>query len=877
MEKFCSGCTDCTECRKPYELNFSKDISLVWEQPGNLPVMLDDNPEDYLPPLNAFEGIHTVVAINLHQDILMSLPEVLARASVKALIVPLEDPLWLQSGARRQVEKKAIEVGIEAVFPKPFCDLKESEEHPEINRFINYFRIGTPQFQIRRVDGVVQEAKVLRSSPCGDAYFVAHNLSGVPDNDKLLDFVSSKWHTYPCTASMTKDRELKDTILHRGGHIHHEAVAAALSLAEDRQRSADPAVQQFLTRNLPADTAYDRFLRQQPQCDYGDTGLCCRICIQGPCRITAAAPKGVCGATAYTIVARNLLRSVLAGAAAHSDHAKHILLTLKALAEGGAGDYTIGSPKKLQVVAERFGIPTASREQLAILHDLVELGLADFSRLTGGNLEWVINTVAPGRIRKFHETDILPSGIFDTLATGMAQTHLGMDADPVSLVFKTLEAALADYAGMHLGTDLSDVLFGIPSPIYTEANLGVIDQAKVNIAVHGHNPLLSEMIVQAVREQEGEALAVGAAGIQLMGVCCTGNEVLMRQGVPLATNFMSQELPIMTGALDAMVVDVQCIMPSIQVVAECFHTRIITTSKNARIPGSHFLDFTPENPLETAREVVRIAIAAYQERAGSSCYIPAVKNKVVAGFSLEALQELFVSINPDHPMRVLTEALEIGELRGVVLFAGCNNLKTTQDWNYLTMAKVLSKNNVLLLATGCAAGAFAKLGLLAPSAVDVYAGEGLKSFIQRLEKANVLTLTGGLPLVFHMGSCVDNTRASDLATAIANEWGVDMPKIPFAASAPEAMTEKSLSIGSWNVAMGLPVHVGVIPPVTGSDLVNGLLLQIARDVYGGHFIWETDPEKAAQKILDELDLRSWKLKIHKQVAEKYDVAVSESW
>ena len=877
VEKFCTGCTDCTECRRQYDLNYSRDIALVWEQPDNLPAMLEDDPAELLPPVSAFQGVHTVLAINLHQDILLSLPELILQAGVKALVVPLEEPLWLQGGARRQAEQKTKGSGLEIVFPKPFCSLRENEEHPEVNKFIRYFRIGFPQFSIKKLDGVIQEARVLHSSPCGAAYFVARNLAGVPDDEKLPEIVGNKWHNYPCTGSMKMDRELKDTILHRAGYLHREAVAEAVSLAEDRQRSVDPAVQAMLAAKPPGTTAYHRYLAQQPQCRFGDTGICCRICIQGPCQITSAAPKGVCGASAYTIVARNLLRSVLGGTAAHSDHAKHMLLTLKAVAEGKNGDYGIAAPQKLAAVAERLGIPTAGRGTQDILREVVNFGMHEYSRLSDGHLQWVEKVVTPGRFQKFQETDVLPVSIFDTIATAMSQTHLGMDADPVSLVFKTLEAALADFAGMHVGTDLSDVLFGVPVPVYTEANLGVIDQAKVNIAVHGHNPLLSEMIVRAARELEAEALEAGAAGIQLMGVCCTGNEVLMRQGVPLATNFMSQELPIMTGALDIMVVDVQCIMPSVQAAAECFKTRIVTTSKNARIPGSHYVDFTSENALSKAREVIRLAIAAYRERFGSPCFIPAVKNKVVAGFSLEALFDLFSALAPDAPVSVLTAALKSGELRGVVLFAGCNNLKTTQDNNYVTIAKVLARNDVLLLATGCAAGAYAKLGLLTPEAAETYAGEGLKTFLRRLEQANAHKLRGGLPLVLHMGSCVDNTRAADLATAIANDLGVDMPKIPFAASAPEAMTEKSLSIGSWNVAMGLPVHVGVIPPVLGSELVNGLLLDIARDVFGGYFIWETDPQRAAELILAALDERSWKLRVHGETARKFGAPLTATW
>lgn len=645
----------------------------------------------------------------------------------------------------------------------------------------------------------------------------------------------------------------------------------------DRNRSIDPSVLEMLSRELPVDTVYDRYLAQQPQCKFGGTGICCRICIQGPCRITAKAPKGACGATAYTIVARNLIRSVLGGTSAHSDHAKHVLLALKAMLEGHAPDYSIKSPEKLKAIATRFDIPTEGRTDMEILADVVKLGLEDFSRVTGGKVKWIEKTVTPGRLQKFNDCDIMPTSVFEAIASAMAQTHMGMDADPVNLVFKALEASLADYTGMHIGTDMSDVIFGVPTPVFSEANFGVIDPAKVNIAVHGHNPLLSEMIVQAARELEDEAKAAGAAGIQLMGICCTGNEVLMRQGVPPVTNFLSQELPIMTGALDAMVVDLQCIMPSIQAVAECYHTRVVTTGKNVKIPGSYHVDYSEEKALEQAKEVIRIAIGGYKERGDAVCSIPSHKNKVVAGFSLEAMYDLFGAINADAPIKVLTDALKSGELRGVVLMAGCNNAKVIHDESHTVIAKELAKNNVLLLATGCAAGSFAKLGLLTPEAVDLYAGDGLKAFINRLNDANADKLEGKLPLIFHMGSCVDNTRAMNMATDIANDLGVDVPKIPFAASAPEAMSEKAISIGSWCVTMGLPTQVGVVPPVTGSDLVNGIALQIAHDVYGGFFIWETDPHKGAEKILEALDYRSWKLKIHAQTAEKFEASESAGW
>ncbi|MGI6308584.1 MAG: anaerobic carbon-monoxide dehydrogenase catalytic subunit [Dethiobacteria bacterium] len=648
---------------------------------------------------------------------------------------------------------------------------------------------------------------------------------------------------------------------------------------KDRNRSVDPAVLEVLARTEGSgiESAYDRYLKMQPQCNYGDQGICCSICIQGPCRITRRANKGICGATAYTIVARNLVRHALGGCSAHSDHGLHAALLAREVAEGRAPDYKITDSKKLYALAERFGVSVDGKEDKAILKELVEIAVNDFNRLDGGDSRWLSTVITPERLEKFQDCDIVPSSVHRTIAEAMAQTHMGMDADPVNLVFKTLEVALADYIGEHIGTSFSDVLFGTPEPVVSEANMGVLDADYVNIAVHGHNPILSEMIVQAAREMKAEAKGAGAKGIKCMGICCTGNEILMRQGVPILTNFASQELAIMTGAVDAMVVDIQCIMPGIQAVAECFHTRVVTTSPSVKIPSAYHIDFDDAKAMENAREVIEIAIGAFKER-NKEIAIPQIKNKVVAGFSLEAILDIFAAVNPERPISVLTDAILSGELRGVCLLAGCNNQKRIHDENHLVIAKELAKNNVLLVATGCAAQAYAKAGLLNADAVEEYAGEGLKAFLNRLNEANKDKLTEKLPLVFHMGSCVDNSRAYDLMTCMSQELQMDAPKIPYAASAPEAMSEKAIAIGAWAVALGMPVHVGVVPPIPGSPLVDGIVLQIAHDVYGGYFIWETDPAKSAEKILAALDERTWKLRVHQKAKETYETeAISATW
>lgn len=652
---------------------------------------------------------------------------------------------------------------------------------------------------------------------------------------------------------------------------------------KSRERTIDPAVKEMLeqSRQSKVITAFDRFVAQQPQCKVGYEGLCCRFCMAGPCRIksdSGPGSRGICGASPWTIVARSVGLMILTGAAAHSEHGNHMAHTLLEMAEGHAPDYTVKDKEKLYRVCRRVGISTEGKTEQELARELALKALEDFSRLKGmGESTWVTTTVTPGRVEKFRTHNVMPHGIHATISDLVNQAHVGNDDDPVNLVFSAVRVGLADYAGMHIATDISDILFGTPEPVVSQANMGVLDPEKVNFVLHGHNPLLSEIIVQAAREMENEAVAAGAKGINLVGICCTGNEVLMRQGIPLVTSFASQELAICTGAVDAMCVDVQCIMPGIRSVSECFHTRIITTSDIAKIPGSYHLDYQTSNALEKAKEALRLGIQAFKERKESNrqVYIPPLKNTVVAGWSLEALFQLFGALHPENPVRALNEAILAGELAGVVLMAGCNNLKVYQDASHITIMKELLKNNVFVIATGCSAQSAAKLGLMDPAKVDELCGDGLKSFLARLnEKAQISV---GLPPVFHLGSCVDNTRASDLLMAMANDLGVDTPKVPFAASAPEAMSGKATSIGTWCVALGLPTHVGCMPPVEGSDLIYSILTQIASDVYGGYFIFEMDPQVAARKILNALEYRTWKLGVHRQVAERYGTKLCQGY
>jgi anaerobic carbon-monoxide dehydrogenase catalytic subunit len=600
-------------------------------------------------------------------------------------------------------------------------------------------------------------------------------------------------------------------------------------------------------------TIWDRFAVQTPQCGFGELGTCCRNCLQGPCRIDPfgeGATLGACGASADTIVARNLVRAIAAGTAAHSGHAKHLAHTLLKAAAGRAPDYPIKDEVKLKAVAKRLGIVTEGKETAEIARQVAEAALGDFSEKETP-VAWAATNVTQGRVETFLKYGVVPTGIDAAISEVMHRTHYGVDADPVNLLLGGIKCALADFAGCAMGTDLADILFGTPKPVVSRANLGVLKPDAVNIGLHGHSPILSDLIVQVAHDLDGEARAAGAAaGVNLVGMCCTGNEVLMRHGIPAATHSVSQELAIITGALDAMVVDYQCVMPSLATLAECFHTRLITTMPISKIPGATHIEFSEEKGRQAAAEIIRLGIAAFKRRDPKKVNIPSHQSDVLAGFSTEAIVGALSLLNRDDPLKPLIDNIVAGNILGVCLFAGCNNVRVTQDQNFLTMAKELARENVLLLATGCGAGAFARHGLMTSEATTAYAGDGLKAVLTALGQA--VGLPGPLPLVLHMGSCVDNTRAVQVAVAVANKLGVDLDKLPVVASAPEATTEKAIAIGTWAVAAGLPTHVGVIPPVLGSSLVARVLTQDAKSLFGGYFMVETDPVTAARQLVEAI-------------------------
>ncbi|MGW8221808.1 MAG: anaerobic carbon-monoxide dehydrogenase catalytic subunit [Syntrophobacteria bacterium] len=622
-------------------------------------------------------------------------------------------------------------------------------------------------------------------------------------------------------------------------------------------KSTDPAVQEMIAKaeSMNVDTVWDRYEAMQPQCGFGDTGLCCRNCLQGPCRIDPfgdGPDKAICGASADVMVARGLDRAIAAGTAAHSGHARHLAHTLLKMAEGKAKDYAVKDGAKLRAVSTRMNIPVEGRSDNEIALDLAKAALADFGE-KDTPVMWAATVVTKDRVKVLTDLGLVPKGIDYEVSEIMHRTLYGVDADAVNLLLAGLRCGVADLAGCYMGTDLADILFGTPTPVVTEANLGTLKADAVNIAVHGHNPVLSDLMVTVANDMKKAAVAAGASGINMVGICCTGNEVMMRHGIPSCTHSVSQEMALMTGALDAMVVDYQCIMPAVVNVAECMGTTIVTTMDLCKITGATHVEFSEETAAEKARETIDIAIQNFSRRNNKPIDIPEIRTPVVAGFSVEAIVAALSKVDSEDPLKPVVDNIKAGNIRGVCLFAGCNNVKVPQDRNFTVMARKLLKENVLTVATGCGAGALMRHGFMDPANVDELCGDGLKAVLTAIGEAN--DLGGPLPPILHMGSCVDNSRAVALAVAVADYLGVDTDKLPVVASAAEAVSEKAVSIGAYAVAAGLPTHVGVMLPVLGSPLVTEVLTDKVKDLTGGYFIVDLDPESAADQLLRAIDER----------------------
>ncbi len=608
------------------------------------------------------------------------------------------------------------------------------------------------------------------------------------------------------------------------------------------------------------DTCFARYDTQKNQCKFGTTGVCCRICHMGPCRITPKAPRGICGADADTIVARNYLREVVSGTAAHSDHGRHLVLRLKKIAEGKGGGYEIKDKQALYRAANDFHIPIENKTDEEIALDLANLLLDEFT-----SQEEKLKTLklAPLTQQGIWKTNnIEPLGIDRVIVEAMHRTHIGVDHSYRNILLNAFKTSLADgWGGSRIAMIVSDILFGTPSPVRSAANLGILSKDKPNIIVHGHEPELSEMLAISINDPDIRkyAKAAGVKGVQLSGICCTANEILMRHGIPLAGSFLQQELAIITGAVEMMIIDVQCCMPSLPEVAKSYHTEIVSTTDIAMTEGAIHMPFDEDNALASAKALLKMAIDNYKNRSPEKVTIPDISSPLVAGFSVEAIKYMLGG-RYRASFRPLNDAIISGRIKGIVGIVGCTNPKGKVDEYINVLTRELLKQDMLILKTGCAAIASGKEGMLRPEAALEKAGKGLREVCEAV----------GIPPVLHMGSCVDNSRILEAATEVVNEGGLGdtISQLPAVGVAPEWMSEKAVAIGCYFVASGVDVVLGQPFHVSGSENVSNFLHNETKNLFGASFHYEADPIQASKKIIAIINEARKNLGIDKNIERK---------
>lgn len=607
----------------------------------------------------------------------------------------------------------------------------------------------------------------------------------------------------------------------------------------------DPAVREMLLRaeQLGFDTTFDRFDKQKPQCSFGLAGICCKICNMGPCKITPKSPKGICGADADLIVARNLLRSAAAGAAQHGMHGREVILSLKWAAEGKL-DLPILGQQKIRDTAKAFGIKTERRSIKRIASELADKLLADMSRTVPDDYE-VIKACAPAERQKvWKDLDIIPISAYHEVFEAYHKSGVGTDGDWRSIMQQFLRCGLAfTFSGVVSTAIATDSLFGVGDRVTSKVNIGALKKGYVNIAVHGHLPTLVSQIVKVGQEEAFIELAkkAGAKGIRFYGICCSGLSAMYRYaGVIPLSNAVSAELVLGTGALDLWIADVQDVFPSIMEVAKCFQTTVITTSESARLPGAERFEYDHHHSnigetRELAERIVKRAIESFENRKGVPVYIPPYEVDAEVGFSVEYVHKRFGSMAP------LAEAVKSGKILGIVNMVGCNNPKVLYEKTALDVADILLQNNILILTNGCVSFPLMKMGYCNMKDGLPKAGESLRNF-----------LSPDLPPVWHVGECIDNTRSSGIFAGIANEFGKDLKDMPFAFTSPEWSNEKGIDASLGFRLMGINSYHCVEAQIHGSKNVIEFLKEGTRETLGSVMHVDTDPKALAEKLVEDI-------------------------
>lgn len=604
--------------------------------------------------------------------------------------------------------------------------------------------------------------------------------------------------------------------------------------------SADKPLEAFIA-GLPLETSHHRVESQETKCGFGLKGVCCRLCSNGPCRITPEAERGICGANADTIVTRNLLRAVASGSGCYIHVVEKTAQNLKNTAEVKG---TIKGEKALRLLVNEFGLEE-SDDLHKMAYEVADKVLKDLYKPDHEEMELVEKIAYAPRYKRWKELGILPGGAKSEVFAGVVKCSTNLNSDPVDMLMTCLKLGISTgLYGLTLTNLLNDVMLGEPEIRMAPVGLNVIDPDYINIMITGHQHSMFVHLQERLTDPDvvEKAKEAGAKGFKLVGCTCVGQDLQLR-GVHYtdifdghAGNNYTSEAVLATGAIDAVVSEFNCTLPGIEPICDELKIKQICLDDVAKKANAELMQFRFETREETSEKVIDAVIASYKARRGQVeiKLLPEHGNKnTLTGVSEVSLFDFL-----GESWKPLIDLIVSGKIKGVAGVVGCSNLTALgHDVCTVELTKELIKRDILVLSAGCSSGGIENCGLMTLDAAEL-AGDGLKEVCKSL----------GIPPVLNFGPCLAIGRLEMVATALARELNIDIPQLPLVLSAPQWLEEQALADGMFGVALGLPLHLGQQPFIAGSDLTVKVLTEDVKQITGGQVIVELDPVKAADTL-----------------------------
>jgi carbon-monoxide dehydrogenase catalytic subunit len=603
--------------------------------------------------------------------------------------------------------------------------------------------------------------------------------------------------------------------------------------------SADKVLENFIA-NTEVETSHHRVKDQSVKCGFGKQGVCCRLCANGPCRITPKAPRGVCGATADTIVARNFLRTVAAGAGCYLHVVETTALNLK---KTGENKDKIKGVNALNHLAEIFNIEESDMHKKAIL--IADAVLKDLYKPRYEKMELTEKMAYGPRFKKWQELNILPGGAKSEVFDAVVKSSTNLSSDPVDMMLNCLNLGISTgLYGLTLTNLLNDVMLG--EPVIRQAQVGfkVVDTDYINIMVTGHQHSVIAHLQDRLLDEDivSKAKAAGAKGFKLVGCTCVGQDLQLRGehykdvfSGHAGNNFTSESL-ISTGSIDIILSEFNCTLPGIEPIAEEFEVKMICLDDVAKKANADYINYTYEDREKITDTIIEEAVKSYSSRrknVGINLPLDHGHDDVLTGVSETSLREFL-----GGTWKPLVDLIASGKIKGVAGVVGCSNLTAKgHDIFTVELTKELIKRDIIVLSAGCSSGGLENVGLMSPSAASL-AGDNLREVCESL----------GIPPVLNFGPCLAIGRLEIVASELAAFLNIDIPQLPLVLSAPQWLEEQALADGAFGLALGLPLHLAIPPFITGSEVVTKLLTEDLKDITGGQLILEDDVVKAADRL-----------------------------